>query len=71
MDEVITKLIDMPTKIHGYTAKDKNGDFNIFINARINHETRVETYKHELKHINSDNFQSRESADLIEVYTHE
>lgn len=71
MDEIITKLINLPTKVYGYTVRDKDGDFNIYLNARISHESMVETYKHELDHINGDNFQSRASADLIEICTHE
>lgn len=70
MNEIFTRLINLPTTIHGYTVMDTNGDFNIFINSRINHEAMLKTYKHELKHIKQGDFHRTVSADMIEIYAH-
>ena len=71
MDEIYTKMISLPTTIRGYTVRDNNGDYNIFINARISREAMLEAYRHELKHINRADFQNRTPADLIEIYAHD
>lgn len=70
MDDIYTKLIDLPTRVRGYTVRDKNGDFCIVLNARINQESRIKTYEHEVKHIKRGDFQRCVSADLIEIYAH-
>lgn len=70
MDEIYTRLFNLPTTIRGYTVRDKNGDYNICINARISHEDQLEAYEHELKHIKLGDFQRSASADLIEIYAH-
>lgn len=70
MDEIYTRLVNLPTTINGYTVCDKNGDYNIFINARISHEARLETYKHELNHIKRGDFQSNARVGLIEIHAH-
>lgn len=70
MDEVITRLFNLPTTIRGYTVRDKNGDYNICINARISHEDQLEAYEHELRHIQRGDFQTSTPVDLIEIYAH-
>ena len=70
MEDIYTKLIDMPTSIRGYTIHDKNGDFCIVINARISQEDMVETYIHEIKHIKRGDVYKKGSVDLIEIYAH-
>ena len=70
MENISIRLINLPTTIHGYTVRDRNGDYNIYINARINQEARLETYEHEMKHINNGDFYRKGSVDLIEIYAH-
>lgn len=70
MEEIYTRLIDLPTTIRGYTVRDKEGDYNIYLNTRISQEARLETYEHELKHIEQGDFQRCTKADLIEIFAH-
>ena len=56
MDTIIIRLIDMPEAIHGVTRKDANGDYNIYINARISVDARVDAYWHEIEHIRRGHF---------------
>ena len=42
-------LMDLPTTVRGFVVgKDEP---TIVLNARLSHEANIETYKHELKHI--------------------
>lgn len=70
MDEIYTRLSNFPTSICAFTVRDRDGDYNIYLNARISHERRVQAYEHELKHIKRGDFQKSCSADLIEIYAH-
>jgi Zn-dependent peptidase ImmA (M78 family) len=44
--------IDVP----GVTVLDEDGNYNVYINARLSYEQRKEVLKHELKHIGKDHF---------------
>ena len=71
MDEVYTSIVDLPTSIGGYTIRDKNGDYNIVINARLSFERQARTYKHELNHILNGDFYKAEASGLIEIHAHQ
>lgn len=69
MNDIIVRHITLPTTIHGFTARDSEGDYNIYINDRIGYFQQAETYKHELKHINENNF-GEHDVQLIEGKAH-
>jgi hypothetical protein len=56
MDCVIIRLVDLPFPIKGATVKDAEGDYNIYINARLSEDERVKTYWHEIEHIRLGHF---------------
>lgn len=56
MDCVIIRLVDLPLKIKGATVKDAEGDYNIYINARLSEDERVKAYRHEIEHIRLGHF---------------
>lgn len=48
-------LLDLPTTVRGFVVgKD---DPTIVLNARLSHEANMETYRHELRHIERDDFE--------------
>lgn len=55
---LIVRLIDLPVTVKGFTVMDEDGCFNIYLNARLNDEARVEAYRHELDHIRRGHFYS-------------
>jgi hypothetical protein len=57
---------DIPTSIRGLTRENPDGSFTIILNARMNRETQVAAYKHELEHIRRGDHDCEDSADLIE-----
>ena len=55
----------MPETIHGVTRKDAEGDYNIYINAKLSADERAEAFRHEIKHIQLGHFyEERPVADL-------
>ncbi len=56
MSNIFVRIIDMPTSVKGYTALDSEGDYNIYINARMSKNQQITTYYHERKHIANNDF---------------
>ena len=56
MDCVIIRVVDLPPSIRGATVKDAEGDYNIYLNARLNDDERVKAYWHEIDHIRRGHF---------------
>ena len=44
MDAIIIRLVDLPDTIHAVTRKDSEGDYNIYINARLSADLLVRAY---------------------------
>ena len=66
MKDIIVRLIDMPTTVRGFTARDNNEDYNIYLNSKLAKEILYRTYEHEKKHILREDFDSEESVYKIE-----
>lgn len=49
-------LIDMDTRVRGFTSKNEDDSFSVFINSRLSQEQRLKVYAHELKHIENGDF---------------
>jgi len=66
MDDEKTILQDLPSDIKGFVCEDADGFHTVVLNAHLNHEQLVETYKHEEAHIRCDDLHCPASADYIE-----
>lgn len=51
MSNIIVRIIDLPCTVRGYTALDDEGDYNIYLNARLNSVQQTDAYNHEMIHI--------------------
>lgn len=54
MEEVIVRLIDLT--VPGVTVLDEDGNYNVYINARLSFDERKKALAHELRHIKKDHF---------------
>lgn len=67
IENIIIRLIDMPSSIHGMTIYCPLDDtYNIYINARDSQNEQRETIIHECKHIKGNHFRSSESVSEVE-----
>lgn len=71
ISDVRIVLQDLPVEIKGFTIVDENDYSTIVLNSRYNRETNLETYQHELSHIEGGDFYRTESADEIESRAHQ
>lgn len=70
MNEIFTRLVELPESVSAFTIRDQESDYNIYLNCRLSHEKLLQAYKHELQHIERSDYCRGESVDLIEIYTH-
>jgi len=56
MDCIIIRVVDLPLPLKGATVLDNEGDYNVYLNAKLSADERVETYRHEIEHIRLGHF---------------
>ena len=66
MDSVIIRVLDLPMTIRGATVKDANGDYNVYINARLSEDGRAAAFRHEIEHIRQGHFYSEDPVEVLE-----
>jgi len=54
MEFVIIRIMDLT--VPGVTVLDDDGNYNVYINARLTYEQRQTVLAHELRHINKGHF---------------
>ena len=59
----------MPTQVKGQTVKNEDGSYSVFLNARMASNQIERTYKHEIEHIEHEDFE-KEQVQRIEHYAH-
>ena len=70
MDAVIIRLKeDLALTCKGFTILDSNGDYNIYLNARLSAETQAKTLRHEVYHIQQGHFYMDDHVDVLEEQT--
>lgn len=60
--------MDLPIRIKGF-VKETDGFFDIVLNQNLSYEQNVQSFFHELIHIENDDF-SKFNVQLIEYYAH-
>lgn len=69
-EDIHTYEYDMPTTIRSYVVALPDGTYSIILNSKLSFETRVEAYKHELRHIINGDYEKKCDVDIIEVNCH-
>ena len=59
------RLVDFPYAAHGVTLPDKDGNYEIYINARLSPEQQREALLHELGHVSGgDNYKDMPGSEI-------
>ncbi len=66
MDNIIVRVIDLPDTVPGVTVLDEEGDYNVYINAKLSHDNSRLTLNHELNHIKKSHFYTDKSVQECE-----
>lgn len=67
MGDYCIRYVPMPWNTRGVTVEDGNGFYNIYINSRLSAEMQQEAVKHELTHINRNDFDNQKSLQDAEA----
>lgn len=59
----------MPDGFNGHVNPNLDGSYSVFINAKLDYDTQVRVYLHELWHIENGDF-DRSDVDKIEFEAH-
>lgn len=66
MRDVFIRKLPLPPSIKGLAVQDKEGQYNIYLNAHLTHEAHIETIEHEIQHISNNDFSKGEHVKDIE-----
>lgn len=61
------KIIDLPYEVNGLTAVDSSGYATIFLNARLSRDGQRSALRHELRHIQRNDFESDADIRTVEA----
>ena len=61
MEHIITRIVNLPHKIKGYTSVDSEGNYNVYINSGLSYEMQRLTYLHEMTHIARNDWDDRKT----------
>lgn len=64
MNDVYTCMKNMPPSIAGFTVSNPDDTYTIVLNARMTNERLMEAYRHEIEHIENNDF---EKYDVQEI----
>lgn len=51
MSDINVQFRDMPSRIRGFTRANPDMSYTIVLNSRLSYEMRMQTYYHEIQHI--------------------
>ena len=66
-DDSTVRLIDLPVECDGMVSLSPDGHFNIYLNARLDHETQRKKFQHEVAHIENDDFFNDDPIEVVEA----
>ncbi|WP_413778097.1 hypothetical protein [Caproicibacterium sp. XB1] len=61
------RYIDLPCRVNGVTIMDRDGFFNVYINARLDYRCQQKAIQHELMHIARGDFFSEGELEQVEL----
>ena len=63
------KYLDLPGTVKAVSTKNEDDSYTVILNSKLNYEQNISSYKHEISHIDNDDF-CKECADSIEYNAH-
>ena len=65
-DDVIVRYINLPVSVRGIITVDEEGNYNVYINAKLSSDRQRIALEHELTHVNRGDFDSFDDIENIE-----
>lgn len=65
-DEFRVYLVPLPATVHGAVRVDKDGFPSIYINQDLSPQAKKDAFRHEMRHIQRDDFYNNKSIEEVE-----
>lgn len=62
-------FVDLPYRVKGFCVQHSDGQ-TVCLNSRFANDANLQTYLHEISHINNDDFYSEANVDELEYLRH-
>ena len=69
--EFSIRLMDLPHTVKGFVALDEDGFANIYINSRLSREEQRKAARHEINHLQNNDFYNDADIASVELAHHE
>lgn len=66
MENIIVRLISLPSTVRAFTLPDEQGDYNVYLNSTLSSEEQKKSLQHECRHIENGDFYKELPVKLIE-----
>ena len=66
---LLVKYIDLPPKIKAVSTENEDGSYTVILNSKLNYEQNLESYQHEIRHIEKKDF-DKYDVNVIEFLNH-
>ena len=68
MNNINIFIMDLPYSVHGFTKRNPDGSYTIFINAHDSVNVQRQSYEHEMQHIKNNDFEKYDIESLEILY---
>jgi len=65
-EDIAVRIVNLPHTVKGFVSPSPDGTYNIYLNARCSYEHQRKTLKHELDHLQNDDFETDKPVAEIE-----
>ena len=66
MEDIFVRLKDLPYGMNAVTILDEDGDYNVYVNARLSYDGQLQAQRHKMVHIQRDDFYNSLSIEEAE-----
>ena len=64
--DFFVRVLDLPPRVGGFCSPNEDGTYNVYLNSRKDRQHNIDSYFHEVDHIEDDDFWNDESIEEVE-----
>lgn len=64
--DYFVRIVDLPVGVKGLVSPNDDGTYNVYLDGKSDREHQIDTYFHELDHIENDDFYNGRSLRDVE-----
>ena len=64
--DYFVRIVDLPPQVGGMVTPNNDGTYSLYLNSKKSHDQNIESYFHEVDHIENDDFYREDPIEDIE-----